>query len=199
MRLLLATTNQGKVRELREMLGTAGADLQGLPPLDGIPEPDECGTSFRENAEIKAAYYAKLFDMPALADDSGLEVAALNGEPGIHSARFGGAGSSYADKMRLLLGRLSGVEGAERAARFVCVAALADRKGNIITTAEGICEGRIAYRPLGTNGFGYDPIFIPDGYGLTFGELPDDVKHRLSHRARAIRAILPNLRDFLAN
>lgn len=198
MRLLLATTNQGKIRELSELLGPLGTCLQGLPLADEIPEPEECGASFQENAEIKAAYYAKLFAMPALADDSGLEIAALNGEPGVHSARFGGEACSYADKMRLLLGRLSGAVGGNRAARFVCVAALADHKGNIINTATGVCTGLIADRPRGTNGFGYDPIFIPDGYDQTFGELSEEVKRRISHRAIAIRTMLPILRDFLA-
>jgi XTP/dITP diphosphohydrolase len=196
MELLLATTNNGKIREMSSMLEGTGIAIGGLPDKNGLPEPEETGSTFAENAAIKASYYASHFGMAALADDSGLEVAALNAEPGVLSARYGGEETPFDVKMRLILDRLAGVTGAGREARFVCSAALADACGNVVKVTTGICSGLIAEAPAGSGGFGYDPIFIPDGFDQTFGELPSSVKDRLSHRYRAISEILPFLREF---
>jgi XTP/dITP diphosphohydrolase len=196
MELLLATTNRGKIREISSMLKDTGISIVGLPTDAGLPEPEETGSTFAENAAIKASYYALHFGMAALADDSGLEVSALNGEPGVMSARYGGEASPFDVKMKLILDKLIGYSGTEREARFVCSAALADAGGNIVSSATGICSGVIAGAPAGNGGFGYDPIFIPDGYDQTFGELPSEVKDSLSHRYKAISEILPFLREF---
>lgn len=198
MDLLLATTNSGKIRELTGLLAAAGITAYGLPEGMVIEPPREGGSTFAENAAIKAAYYARRLDMPVLADDSGLEVAALHGEPGVRSARYGGDETTFDEKMRLILDRLAETESSDRKARFVCAAALADRKGNIVNLTIGTCDGSIAEAPFGTAGFGYDPIFVPDGFDLTFGELPSEIKDGLSHRSKAIAEMLPFLREFLA-
>lgn len=198
MELILATTNAGKIRELTGLLAESGITVAGFPEGTVIDPPAEDGSTFAENAAIKAAYYAKILCMPVLADDSGLEVAALNGEPGVQSARYGGDETTFDEKMRLILDRLAENGTSDRTARFVCAAALADQKGNIVNITIGTCDGSIADAPFGSGGFGYDPIFVPVGYDLTFGELPSEVKQQLSHRSRAIAQMLPFLREFLA-
>jgi XTP/dITP diphosphohydrolase len=134
----------------------------------------------------------------SLADDSGLEVEALGGAPGIFSARYAGANTSYQDKIQKLLDELKTTDDKERRARFVCAMAISDVKGEIKFVAEETCDGRIALTPKGANGFGYDPIFIPDGFGQTFGELADEIKQKISHRARAAEKIIQYLRAFKA-
>ena len=186
LQILAATTNKHKIQEFQAMLD-ASADsgrvcIISPDTIKGFPEIIEDGTTFEENARIKAGQAARYADMAAFADDSGLEVAALGGAPGIYSARYGGENATYAEKMAKLLKELENVE--DRRARFVCVIALAYR-GDIVETFRGEVTGRIAFEPRGLEGFGYDPVFIPDGYDKTFGELGEEIKSRISHRARA--------------
>jgi XTP/dITP diphosphohydrolase len=133
--------------------------------------------------------------MATLADDSGLEIAALGGDPGVRSARYGGPDVTFADKIQLILKAMNNTPDHERHARFVCSVAIAGREGNIVHTSEGICKGKIAKEARGDLGFGYDPIFIPDGFDQTFGELSNGVKQKISHRASAFARIIPFLRD----
>ncbi|MEP6922845.1 MAG: RdgB/HAM1 family non-canonical purine NTP pyrophosphatase [Pyrinomonadaceae bacterium] len=197
--ILVATTNKGKIREFEDLLCGFGLRFRGLSEFPHITEVAENGQTFAENAALKACGYARQTGLPTLADDSGLEVAALNNAPGIFSARFGGIGLSDAQRVEKLLADLENIGLEERQARFVCVIALANENGEIYYSATGICNGRIAANPLGTNGFGYDPIFVPDGYENTFGELQPSIKHKISHRAHAVNEIIRFLQDFLQN
>lgn len=197
--ILVATSNQGKIHEFKELFRGLTIHFRGLTEFPGITEVAENGRTFAENAALKAGGYARQTGLPTLADDSGLEVAALNNAPGIFSARFGGIGLSEAQRVEKLLADLENVGFQERQARFVCVIALANENGQIYYSATGICNGRIAANPLGTNGFGYDPIFIPEGFETTFGELPLAIKHKISHRAQAANEIIRFLQDFLQN
>jgi len=160
-----------------------------------ISEIRETGRSFEENAKFKALAASKQLPALVIADDSGLEVDALNGAPGIYSARYAGANATDRDKIDKLLRELAPIRatGDLRRARFRCVVALT-RNGNLLGTFEGIVEGRIANEARGDSGFGYDPIFVPDGFEQTFGELPKEVKNAISHRAKAIRALAVRLR-----
>jgi XTP/dITP diphosphohydrolase len=189
-KLLIATGNAGKLREIRALLNdalrAAQIELLSLRDFDSIQEVAENGSSFAENATLKARGYAAQTDLWTLADDSGLEVEALGGAPGVFSARYGGAGLDDAVRRAVLLDALRGVALENRRARFVCVIAIFDPRAERLELAQGVCEGHIALAARGTRGFGYDPVFIPDGYAQTFGELPDAVKQRISHRARAI-------------
>jgi len=142
--------------------------------------------TFAENAIAKAQFYASATSLCALADDSGLEVTALNGAPGVFSARYAGAHASDADRRTLLLSELNKLGAPTRRARFVAVVAISNPNGEILNLSEGICEGTISFSPRGTGGFGYDPLFIPEGYDQTFAELPDTIKNQISHRARAL-------------
>lgn len=191
--LLLATRNAGKIRELRELLGGAPFALRSLAEFPHVPEAEETGETFEENAAIKASFYGGATGLLTLADDSGLEVAALGGAPGVRSARYAGAGAGYDVKIARLLEELRLSGSADRRARFVCVAALFDPATENVGLFRGVCEGRIADAPRGAGGFGYDPIFVPDGYAESFGQLSSDVKQRISHRARAAAAA----REFL--
>ncbi len=192
-RLLIATSNAGKVREIRELLAGSGWDV--LTPAEAhvsFALPVETGRSYAENAIAKAVAASDAAGLPALADDSGIEVDALDGAPGPLSARFGGPNLSDGQRTALLLKRLEGVPVAQRGARFRAVVALA-LGGNRVITREGVLEGRIALAPRGVNGFGYDPIFeLPDG--RTAAEIGAE-KQTISHRARALRAIAEVLRD----
>ncbi len=196
--LLIATNNPGKLDELQALLNGLPVALKNLGSLEHIVEVEEAGATFIENARLKASGYALQTGLPAMADDSGLEVEALNGRPGVLSARYGGPGTSFDEKMALLLGEMDETGDPTRNARFVCSIAIADAGGNILHTTEGICAGMIAHAPRGTLGFGYDPLFIPDGYDQTFGELSGAIKREISHRARAFDQIMPFLRDFIA-
>ena len=186
LQILAATTNQHKIREFQAMLDASAdsgrVNIISPDTIKGFPEIVENGSSFEENARIKAGAAARYADMAAFADDSGLEVKALGGAPGIYSARYAGKNASYPEKMAKLLAELKNFD--DRRARVVCVIALAYR-GDIVETFRGEVTGTIAPEPRGTEGFGYDPIFIPDGYDRTFGELGEEVKSKLSHRARA--------------
>ena len=194
--LLVATSNAGKVRELSQLLAGLPLRLRLLAEFGDIPEAEETGRTFAENATLKALHYSALGGMLTLSDDSGLAVDALGGAPGVHSARYAGPHATYAERMRKLLDEIAAA-GDERGrrARFVCVIAVADPSTGAPETFEGTCEGRIAQAPRGTGGFGYDPLFIPDGYEQTFGELPDHVKHSISHRARALAKAARHLRS----
>jgi XTP/dITP diphosphohydrolase len=196
-KLLVGTHNTGKLAEFRSMLGHLPVELFSLEDFPQIGEVEETGSTFAENAELKAREYARLSGLHSLADDSGLEVKALGGRPGVLSARYGGSQRDYADKMQLILDEIRAAEETDRSARFVSSIALARPTGEIAFTAEGICDGIIAESPKGTQGFGYDPIFIPDGYTQTFGELPEDIKNEISHRARASKIIMRYLPDFI--
>lgn len=194
--LSLATRNAHKTREIQEILGPKFAvrDLRACPQ---ISDTHESGTSFEENATIKALAVSKNLPGFVAADDSGLEVDALGGAPGVYSARYAGANATENDKIDKLLRELARVGAGDdaRRARFKCVVALA-RNGNLLGTFEGIVEGRIADQRRGNGGFGYDPIFIPEGFEETFGELSAEVKNTISHRAEAIRALAVRLRQF---
>ena len=186
-RLVLATLNRGKGAEIRALLGDVPWEIVTLADLRGATLPEETGATYRDNALLKARHVARLLGARALADDSGLEVDALGGEPGVRSARFGGPGLDDRGRYTLLLERLSGVEPARRTARFRCVIALADPDG-APRHAEGVVEGLIAEAPRGTHGFGYDPVFIYPPRGRTFAELDPDEKARVDHRGQAVRA-----------
>lgn len=182
MRLLIATRNAHKLAEIREML--PGIELVGTADWPEVPDPVETGATFEANAAIKASAWLAATGLPALADDSGLEVDALGGAPGILSARYAGVHGDTAANNARLLRELAGVPAERRTARFVCALALA-RPGKPVLTLRGECRGRIVASGLGANGFGYDPLFMPEGFNQTFGELSAEVKARLSHRAVA--------------
>ena len=196
--IVLGTTNAGKLRELEDLLAPVGIPCRSLAGEPRAVEVEETGGSFAENAALKAATQARAIGAWVLAEDSGLVVDALGGAPGIYSARFSGAGATDASNNALLLERLAPHRGAARAAHYACHAALADPTGTIIATSSGTCGGLIASAPSGTGGFGYDPLFIVPEYHRTFGDLPPVVKAVISHRARALRAMLPTLVRHLA-
>lgn len=187
--IVIATRNAGKVEEIRALFNDIQIPFIALAD-DDASEVEETGSTFAENAEIKAVEYARQLGSWCLADDSGLEIAALGGRPGVLSARYGGAETGFPEKMKLLLDELKAIDGTERDARFVCVMVLADEAGNVRSSAEGECRGRIALAPRGNGGFGYDPVFIPSGFDQTFGELSPRLKNTISHRTRAAEKIL---------
>ncbi|HEV2235040.1 MAG TPA: RdgB/HAM1 family non-canonical purine NTP pyrophosphatase, partial [Ktedonobacterales bacterium] len=186
-RLLIATTNPHKLAEFATLLRPAPFAL--VDPraigLDQDLDVAETGTTFAANAAIKALAWARVAGMLALADDSGLEIDALNGEPGVYSARWAGPEATYPERFRILLGRLSSVPHERRTARYRCALAVADPAG-LRLEADGTVEGYIATEPRGAHGFGYDPIFEVPERGLTFGELGEEYKHAVSHRGRAV-------------
>jgi len=193
--LIIATRNRGKVREFDELLAAAGMELRGLEDT-GVPPVAEDGVTYLDNARTKALAVARFTGFPALADDSGLEVDALGGAPGVRSARFAGPGATDADNVELLLQRMASVPWERRTARFRCVIVVARADGRTLS-AEGTCEGIITERPRGAGGFGYDPVFYYPAAARTFAELPAGEKNRVSHRARACERILPRLVEFL--
>lgn len=197
MRLLLATRNVGKLRELRQLLDGLPAQCLSLDDLDIDIDIPELGATFADNATLKARGYAHLSGLLTLADDSGLEVDALSGAPGVQSARWAGPNASDKDRIRKLLEQLRGVPPERRTARFRCVVAIATPQSQV-HTAEGSCEGRIIDHPRGSHGFGYDPVFFFPELGLTMAELDPDLKNRISHRARAVQAARPILQTLLA-
>ncbi len=178
---MIASHNPGKVREIAELLAPHGLSAVSAADL-ALPEPEETGTSFEANARLKALAAAAGADMPALADDSGLAVAALDGRPGIHSARWAGPERDFATAMARVEEELAGK--GDRRAHFVCVLALARPDGRC-ETFEGRVDGQLVWPPRGDRGFGYDPMFLPDGHDLTFGQMDPALKHAISHRARA--------------
>src|ERR1043166_3783363 len=191
MQLIFATRNAHKIREVRELAGNEFrvVDLSGLPDVE---LPKETGTTFEQNAALKALHVSRSTKDLVIADDSGLEVGALNGAPGIYSARYAGKNAKDAANLDKLLRELSGVT--QRSARFRCVIALA-RQGKLLATVEGVVEGSITNKPSGEGGFGYDPIFQPNGFGETFAEMTPALKNKISHRAKAIAALREKLRE----
>ena len=192
MKLLLATTSKGKLREQKEALQGLGLEIVSLDDLPAVDPPDETGATFVENARLKALYYHRATGLPAVAEDSGLEVDALGGIPGVESARFLGAETSYALKNARLLELLEDFSEADRTARFVSAVALADA-GEIVFEHEAACEGRIAREPQGAGGFGYDPIFFYPPLSKTTAELSPAGKNEVSHRGKAMAM----LREYL--
>ena len=189
MKIVLATRNQGKIEEIRSLLKgqeiRGGIEIHSLKDYPHIPEIVEDGATFSENARKKALIVAQLTGQIAVADDSGLEVDALGGAPGVYSARFAGEGASDSANIKKLLELLRDIPSEKRGARFVCVMALATPDGEV-SLVEGECRGMIAMEERGMSGFGYDPVFIVSGYGETFAELGSEVKNKISHRARAL-------------
>jgi XTP/dITP diphosphohydrolase len=196
MRLLLATRNVGKLRELRAILSDLPVQCTSLTELGIDLEIPEAGVSFCENASLKARGYMEASGLTTLADDSGLEVSALDGAPGVESARWAGPGASDSDRIRMLLECLRDVPPAARQAQFRSIAAIATPDGRLYTS-EGIIRGLILDQPRGTYGFGYDPVFLIPELGLTMAELEPEAKNRISHRARAVRAAGTILRELL--
>src|SRR5215207_1994958 len=184
--LLLGTLNPGKVIEITSILGNSGWSLCSLREFEHVAIAEENGNTYSDNAIAKAQFYAAATGLWALADDSGLEVDALAGAPGVFSARYAGEDASDAERRELLLSELARSGDAERRARFVCAVAVADHDGMVLNVSEGTCEGTITFAGRGEGGFGYDPLFVPDGYDQTFAELSEEVKNIISHRARSL-------------
>ncbi|PYS69102.1 MAG: non-canonical purine NTP pyrophosphatase, RdgB/HAM1 family [Acidobacteria bacterium] len=191
--LVIATHNRGKAAEIHKLLGDIPWQLVSLQEFNQVGVAEEIEVSYAGNAVLKARYYAVATHNWVLADDSGLEVTALGGAPGVLSARYAGENASDADRRDLLLSEIEKQGNVERKARFVCSVAIADQTGEIRKLTEGVCEGAIATDARGDGGFGYDPIFIPTGYTQTFGELAEEIKNQISHRAK----VLLQARDFL--
>jgi len=190
MIFVVATRNHGKAREFAELLGDSSLDWRDLSQFPAAGEVEETGHTFRANACLKASEYAIRLGHHTIADDSGLEVDALNGSPGVYSARWAqmhNQGKGDADNNRLLQSQLADFSDEKRTARFVCALALADPQGRIILTVRDTVEGRILRELRGSNGFGYDPMFLIDALGKTTAELPSDQKHAISHRGKALR------------
>jgi XTP/dITP diphosphohydrolase len=193
--LLLATSNLHKLEEFRAIFSDLHLRLLSLSDLQLTTDVEETGSTFAENAELKARAYAQMSQMLTLADDSGLEIDALGGAPGVHSARYLGKETSYEERFRVILEKLQGLPTDQRSSRFRCVIALAGPSGNILMV-EGVVEGVIADRPCGTHGFGYDPIFFLPELGKTFAELEPEHKNRISHRALAAQSARKLLEDW---
>ena len=196
--LVLATTNRGKLREAKAVLSELPIEIKSIDDFPGIAVPEETGATFEENAALKALHYARATGHWALADDSGLEVDALGGAPGVHSARYAGNQSGDRANNRKLLTALAGVPADRRTARFRCAVALADPEG-VIASASGRIQGLIVDEPRGDNGFGYDPHFYVPEFGMTTAQMSPEQKNRISHRGQALRAILPEIRRRLAS
>jgi len=195
-RLLIASANRGKVAEYRELLQGLECELLSLRDAGIDGDVAETGTTYAENARIKAVTCAARSGLVTLADDSGIEVEALGGEPGIYSARYAGDAASDAERVAFLLRKLEGVPPERRGARFVCVIALATPEGDV-TYCRGECPGRIVTEPRGARGFGYDPAFLLPERGVTMAELPPEEKNRVSHRGRAAALAREVIRGFI--
>jgi XTP/dITP diphosphohydrolase len=192
--IVIATRNSGKLREFQTLLKNLPCEVRSLQDVFIDADVEETGLTFAENARIKALSYSRLTSFPVLADDSGLEVAALGGRPGIHSARYAGPGASDTDRINKLLGELEFSSGGFNA-HFACALALA-QNGSLLRESKGICSGIITREPRGEHGFGYDPIFLFPALGKTFAELNETEKNQFSHRARAVSSMLEFLQDF---
>jgi XTP/dITP diphosphohydrolase len=191
--LLIATRNRHKTREIGQMLGT-GWDVRDLFTLLHAPRIEETGVTFEENATLKALPISRIFTGLVLADDSGLEVEALSGAPGVYSARFAGSNADDAENRFLLIQKLRNLGGQEFPARFRCVMVLASQ-GELLGSFTGTIQGKVILEERGESGFGYDSIFVPQGYAETFGELQAEIKNSLSHRGRALAKVLEFLRS----
>ena len=196
MRVLIATMNEGKLREYQRLLADVpDLELETMASLGTRVDVEEDRDTFEGNALKKATEIAEVAAVPCLADDSGLEVDALDGRPGVRSARYSGEGATDASNNEKLLDELREVPDQQRTARFRCAIAVVDAEGREIATVDGACEGRIAHGPKGTHGFGYDPLFVPDGYTQTMAELGPETKNQISHRAIAAAKLVPLLRE----
>ncbi len=196
MRILIATMNTGKLLEYERLLAEVpGLELETMAALPEAIDVVEDRDTFRGNALKKAMEIATVAGMPCLADDSGLEVDALGGGPGVYSARYAGEGSTDSENNAKLLDELSGIADDERRARFQCAIVIVDQSGRELAMAEGACEGRIGSEPRGSHGFGYDPLFVPEGYAQTMAELGPETKNEISHRAKAAAKLVPILRE----
>lgn len=195
-RLVAATRNANKLRELRRLLAGLDLDVLALEEFDGLQEVEETGATFEENARLKALSYTRQTGLPCVADDSGLEVEALDGAPGVYSSRYAGPGADGRALCSKLLGELADVPDEGRAARFRCAVALG-AEGRIVLTSEGRAQGRIIREMRGSNGFGYDPVFVPDGYDKTFAEMRPQEKDSISHRAKALSQLRWKLEKLL--
>ncbi len=189
--VVIATRNSGKLREFAGLLSPHGFEVLGIALVSSDRDPEESGASFAENARLKALAYSGETPLPVLADDSGLEVDALGGRPGIYSARYAGEVATDEERIGKLLSELAAAGGA-RTARFVCALALA-QQGKLVAEAEGECRGIIALAPRGSHGFGYDPVFYFPELGKTYAELSEIEKNRVSHRAKAVQSLLAKL------
>lgn len=199
IKLLLATHNKGKVSEYADILGDGRIAFLTLNDVGITEDVPETGHTFLENAVLKAVAYAQKTGLLTMADDSGLEVDALGGKPGVLTARYGGPGLSMVERYTRLLHEMADVPAPLRSARFRCAIALAASDGEVLATSEGACAGEIAWEPSGEAGFGYDPVFFFPEFGLTMAQLDPREKHRISHRGRAVAAIAPRLRQVLAD
>jgi XTP/dITP diphosphohydrolase len=193
LRLVVASRNGKKAAEIRELLAPQGIEVVAISDFPNVPDVVEDGQTFAANAAKKASESARHISQWVLGEDSGLEVAALKGAPGIYSARYSGSGATDESNNAKLMAELIEVPTVRRDARYVCNAALSDPNGEIRLQVEATCHGRITTEPRGTNGFGYDPYFLIPEYHRTFGELSPCVKRRLSHRARAFERLIPSL------
>lgn len=187
-KIMIASRNKGKIKEFTEFFRPYGIEVTSLVDFETIPDIEETGESFEENAKIKAEQVADIVRMPVLADDSGLTVDALDGAPGIYSARYAGEGSSDDENNEKLLEALRDVPKEKRTARFVCVLAIST-PGEETVYYKGYCEGEIGFEAKGENGFGYDPVFIPKGYDRTMAELSSEEKNAISHRSQAFKQL----------
>lgn len=194
--MIVATRNKGKVREIREALKGLGLRIYSLIDFRDVPEVEEDGKSFTENALKKARFYSKVFGKLTMADDSGLEVDGLKGMPGIYSARYSGEGASSQKNNEKLLQEMEGISLSKRGARFKCIIAMVSPEGRE-AMAEGACKGRIGFREKGKKGFGYDPLFILPKYGKTMAELSLEEKNKMSHRGKALRKIRKIIKTFM--
>jgi XTP/dITP diphosphohydrolase len=190
--LLLATHNRHKAEELQTLLDDAGIEVLTLDAFPSVGAIEEDCDTLEGNALKKARAVFRLTSLPSLADDTGLEVDALGGRPGVYSSRFAGPQATYAENVAQLLKELQGVPASQRTARFRCVLAFVAPNG-VETIVEGVCPGTITAAPRGAGGFGYDPVFLPQGHHLTFAEMPMELKNATSHRARALRKLKPIL------
>lgn len=195
--LVLGTGNRKKGLELVDLLGDVGLSLKTLADFSNAISVEETGTTFAENAALKAVQQAKHLGQWVLGEDSGLAVDALGGAPGVYSARYSGPGATDESNNRLLLDNLRDVPPQRRTAHYVCHAILSDPQGNVLAESEDYCHGLLRYEPVGSGGFGYDPLFEIPEYHLTFAELGSAVKAVLSHRARAIRRMIPRLMELV--
>lgn len=195
-RLVIATTNPHKIEEFRHLLAAVPFTLVGLAELGVTQEVEETGSTFEENAILKAREYAALTGLLTIADDSGIEIDALDGGPGVYSARWAGADVTYETRNRMLVDRLTGLPDDKRGARYRCALAIAlPPPRGLVGLVDGVFEGRIAYEPAGHGGFGYDPIFYVPEEGRTVGQMTADEKAQISHRARAAHAAIPLLQQ----
>jgi XTP/dITP diphosphohydrolase len=195
MEVIVATRNRGKIREFRDALKGLNLRIYGLSDFPDVPEIEEDGDSFTENALKKARFYSTYFGKLTLADDSGLEVESLKGEPGVHSARYAGEGASTQENNQKLLSEMQGIPISKRGARFRCIIAVKSPGGREVLV-EGSCKGRIGFKEKGRKGFGYDPLFILPRDGKTMAQLSLEEKNRVSHRGKALRKIRKIIQSF---